>query len=111
LLLSVFELTTQSDDIYFDVNQRIVSIFARFLDAALLTPPNNDRNAFRNACEVLRCIFWRFGGEHARGQWWENKLVGKLVGMLGTAGSFVNRQEAVGGRSSSRLMGVVLRVR
>jgi hypothetical protein len=110
LLLSVFELTAQSDDIYFDVNQRIVSIFARFLDAALLGPVP-DRNAYRNACEVLRCIFWRFGGEQPRGQWWENKLVGKLVGMLGTTGSFVNRQEAVGGRCGSRMMGVVLRAR
>jgi hypothetical protein len=30
LLLSVFELTTQSEEIYFDVNQRIISIFSRF---------------------------------------------------------------------------------
>lgn len=37
--------------------------------------------------------------------------MGKLVGILGTAGSFVNRQEAVGGRSGSRLMGVILRAR
>ena len=46
LLLSVFELTSQSEDIYLDVNQRIVTIFSRFLDNAL----NSDKNGFRIGC-------------------------------------------------------------
>ena len=31
LLLSVFELTSQNEDIYFDVNQRTITIFSRYL--------------------------------------------------------------------------------
>jgi hypothetical protein len=113
LLLSVFELTTQSDDIYFDVNQRIITIFARFLESAL----SADRNAFRHACEVLRSIFWRFPPPPVRAHPPENKLVSKLLSTFLPPGSFVNRQEASvlgssgGSRSNSRLLAVVLRVR
>ena len=61
-LLSVFELTTQSEDIYFDVNQRIMTIFARFFESAT----QGDKNSLRNGCEVLRNIFWVFGPQASR---------------------------------------------
>ena len=46
LLLSVFDLTSQSEDIYLDINQRIVTIFSRFLDNA----SGSDKNGFRIGC-------------------------------------------------------------
>jgi len=116
LLLSVLELTTQSDDIYFDVNQRIVTIFSRFFESAL----SGDKNAFRNACEVLRNIFWRFGPNPSRTQIIENKLISKLMNTFLPPSSFVNRQEAsvlsnnpvsTHKNSNSKLLAVVLRVR
>jgi len=57
LLLSVFELTSQSEDIYFDVNQRIITIFSRYFETTLQA----EKTCFRNGCEVLRNIFVYFG--------------------------------------------------
>jgi hypothetical protein len=62
LLLSIFELTAQSEDIYFDINQRVISIFSRYLEGAFA----GDRNSFRCGCEVLRAIFCLFGYSTAR---------------------------------------------
>ena len=46
LLLSVFELSSQNEDIYFDVNQRILTMFSRFFEATF----QGDRNFLRNGC-------------------------------------------------------------
>lgn len=89
LLMSVFELTAQSEEIYFDVNQRIISIFSRFFESTILP----DKNVLRNCCEVLRAIFWIFGPRQDASQP-ENKLITKLLAMFVPPSSFVNRQEA-----------------
>lgn len=57
LLLSVFELSSQNEDVYFDVNQRILTMFSRYFESAF----QGDRNMLRNGCEVLRSIFCTFG--------------------------------------------------
>jgi hypothetical protein len=88
--LSVFELTTQSEDIYFDANQRIITIFARFFESAT----QGDKNSLRNGCEVLRNIFWVFGSQTSRQEKIENKLISKLVSTFIPYSSFVNKQEA-----------------
>lgn len=46
LLLSVYQLTHQSEDIYFDVNQKILSIFSRLIEQTF----SGERHQFRNGC-------------------------------------------------------------
>jgi hypothetical protein len=84
LLLSVFEVTSQNEDIYFDVNQRIVALFSRFLEGSL----SSGRVGLRNACEVLRAIFLRFGYSTTRSATAPNKLIHKLLNTFG-GNSFV----------------------
>lgn len=95
-LLSVFELTSQSEDIYFDVNQRIITIFSRFLESVA----QGDRNSLRNGCEVLRNIFWLCGGAGVRSERVDNKLISKLISTFLPSSSFVNKQEASVANSS-----------
>jgi hypothetical protein len=90
LLLSVLELTGQNEDVYFDVNQRILTIFTRYFESTLLQP---DKALFRNGTEVLRCVFSTNGGYTGlRTESSDNKLVSKLLSTLMPASSFVNRQ-------------------
>ena len=108
LLLSVFELTCQSEDIYFDVNQRIITIFSRYLDSSL----SGDKNSFRNGCEVLRNIFTSFGYTTQRQELPENKLVNKLINLFlpVSALSQMDSPEQPG-KNNSRFIALVLRCR
>lgn len=112
LLLSVFEVTCQNEDIYFDVNQRIISIFSRFLDSNL----HGDKSGLRNACEVLRIIFCYFGYSTRRTDTPENKLIAKIVNTFLPSSSFVNKQDpALNNQNTksnnARLLALVLRCR
>ena len=88
--MSVFSVTSQSEDIYFDVNQRIITVFSRYLEASL----QGDRNALRNACEVIRTIFCYTGYATVRQEVPENKLIAKLINTFAPVVSFVNRQSS-----------------
>lgn len=64
LLLSVYELTSLSEEIYFDVNQKVSAIFTRIcnefdnLVEQCLSP---NRDIARSCFEALRAIFLVFG--------------------------------------------------
>lgn len=114
LLLSVFDLTSQSEDIYFDVNQRVITIFSRFLEASLA----GDKSSFRNGCEVLRSIFCHLGYSVRRADKPDSKLISKLLSTFFPASSFVNMEPAQLGNSSSqspsknnKIIGMVLKCR
>lgn len=112
-LLSVFELTCQSEDIYFDVNQRVITIFSRFFESVL----GGDKGSLRNGCEVLRNIFWVLGlgsgSGSARSERVENKLISKLLSTFLPSSSFVNRQDPSSDRlkNNTKLLTVILRCR
>lgn len=114
--MSVFEVTSQSEDIYFDVNQRIITCFSRYLEGSL----QSDRNALRNGCEVLRTIFYRMGYITHRIDPPENKLIAKLISNFLPCSSFVNKQDpslsaiSISSdrmRNNARLLGLLLRCR
>lgn len=106
--MSVFEVTCQNEDIYFDVNQRIIAVFSRLLDRCL----QGDKGWLRNACEVLRTIFGYLGYSTSRSDIPENKLVCKLMNIFLPVSSFINKPDP-GLRSSnnSRLISLVLTCR
>ena len=87
MLLSVLELTSQNEDIYFDVNQRVITVFSRYFEYAF----SSDKHAFRNGCESLRSILICFGGCSQRQDPIENKLMSKLINNFMPPSTFMAR--------------------
>lgn len=105
--MSVFEVTCQNEEIYFDVNQRIVAIFSRFLEGSLAS----GRTGLRNTCEILRNIFLRFGYATTRSASAPNKLIHKLLTTFGGTNVYVGEWGMRSRDQGAKLVGLINRLR
>ena len=78
----MYELTNFSDDIYFDVNSKITSVFSRICKWTTNIVENcfsPDKSIVRNSYEALRTIFMTFGYTTKKQDMPNNKLIRKIL--------------------------------